>query len=150
MTGWRTWVIAALVLLASCADEAPRVAPTPSPTLPPSGADVSAPAPGPDRSSAPEPSTAQTTDYIRAHFGAQGDKAVAVADCESKGFKPTVVAGDELGPVGEVGVFQIRPELHAWRVKAVGGTSLRDWRTNVRVAAHLFDAKGWHPWKACL
>lgn len=84
--------------------------------------------------------------YIREVFGKHGDAAVRVARCESDGFDEDVVQGRRLGGVGEVGVFQIRPELHGWRVEQVGGGSLADWRVNVRVAHDLWEDQGWGPW----
>lgn len=152
MRGWRTWIVAALILLASCAGESAKVRREPVPTDSPPRAQVPEAAPGLHRPvpQGPSPDAAAIKSYIRAAFPRDADTAVAVATCESDNFAPDVVRGERLGDVGEVGVFQIRPELHAWRVGVVGGTTLADWRTNVRVAAHLHRAKGWVPWRACL
>lgn len=74
-------------------------------------------------------------------FGKRADEALRIAHCESK-YRP-----DAVSYAGAVGVFQIRPRLHGWRVKRVkGGKDLRDPRTNIRVAYSLMKDQGWTPW----
>ena len=74
-------------------------------------------------------------------FGKRADEALRIAHCESK-YRP-----DAVSYAGAVGVFQIRPRLHGWRVKKVkGGKDLRDAGTNIRVAYSLMKDQGWTPW----
>lgn len=77
---------------------------------------------------------------IREIFGADAERALRIARCES-GLNPKAVSR-----AGAVGVFQVMPQYHSWRIAKVGGTSLFDARTNVLVAKHIFDSSGWTPW----
>ena len=79
-------------------------------------------------------------DVIEDVFGKHADAALRIAHCESK-YRP-----DAVSHAGAVGVFQIRPRLHGWRVKKVHGKDLRDPRTNIRVAYSLMKDEGWVPW----
>jgi hypothetical protein len=78
---------------------------------------------------------------IEREFGKHADDALRIAFCESR-FDP-----NDVSSAGAVGVFQIRPPDHGWRVKKVkDGKDLFDPQTNVRVARHIFDHQGWRPW----
>ena len=80
-------------------------------------------------------------DMIESEFGKHADEALRIAYCESK------FDTDDVSSAGAVGVFQIRPQNHGWRVKKVKkGKDLFDPWTNVRVARHIFDHQGWRPW----
>jgi hypothetical protein len=77
---------------------------------------------------------------IEKEFGKDADEALRIAFCESR-FDP-----NDVSSAGAVGVFQIRPVDHGWRVKKVHGKDLFDPWTNVRVAHHIFEHQGWRPW----
>ena len=80
-------------------------------------------------------------DMIEKEFGKHADEARRIAFCESR-FDP-----DDVSSAGAVGIFQIRPTDHGWRVKKVkDGKDLFDPWTNVRVARHIYDHQGWSPW----
>lgn len=84
-----------------------------------------------------EPTIPETIETV---FGADAPVALRVAECESR-LNPGAV-----GPYGSIGVFQINPRSHAWRVSRVGGSGLTDPDTNIRVARHLQQDEGWRPW----
>jgi soluble lytic murein transglycosylase-like protein len=78
---------------------------------------------------------------IEREFGKHADEALRIAFCESR-FDPSDVSS-----AGAVGVFQIRPVDHGWRVKKVkDGKDLFDPWTNIRVAHHIYEHQGWGPW----
>ncbi len=80
-------------------------------------------------------------DMIEREFGKHADEALRIAFCESR------FDTDDVSSAGAVGVFQIRPRDHGWRVKKVkDGKDLFDPWTNVRVARHIFERQGWSPW----
>lgn len=80
-------------------------------------------------------------DMITDEFGKHADEALRIAFCESK------FDTDDVSSAGAVGVFQIRPQNHGWRVgKVKKGKDLFDPLTNVRVARHIFERQGWQPW----
>lgn len=84
-----------------------------------------------------EPTIPET---IQTVFGADAPVALRVAECESR-FDPGAV-----GPYGSIGVFQIHPPSHAWRVESVDGSGLTDPDTNIRVARQIQQDEGWRPW----
>ena len=78
---------------------------------------------------------------IKHEFGKHADEALRIAFCESR------FDTDDVSSAGAVGVFQIRPSDHGWRVKKVkNGKDLFDPWTNVRVAHHIYRHQGWRPW----
>ena len=80
-------------------------------------------------------------DMIEQAFGKHADEALRIAFCESR------FDTNDVSSAGAVGVFQIRPSDHGWRVKKVkDGKDLFDPWTNVRVARHIYDHQGWGPW----
>lgn len=70
-------------------------------------------------------------------YGWERDYAVAVATCES-GLDPNAT-----GALGEVGLFQLRPEYHAWRWRGKNGY---DPVVNSEAALGLRRDSGWGPW----
>jgi len=81
------------------------------------------------------------TGMIKREFGKHADEALRIAYCESR-FNP-----DDVSSAGAVGVFQIRPVDHGWRVKKIkDAKDLFDPWTNVQVAHHIFEHQGWSPW----
>jgi len=64
-------------------------------------------------------------------------EAMAVLRCESGG-NPLA-----RGAVGEAGLFQLRPEYHAWRAQ---GGDLYDGPANIMAAYSLYADQGWRPW----
>lgn len=116
----------------------PQAPPKPAPPKP-APPKPSAPKVAPVAAVRPEPAGTYGA-MIREVFGPDGAVALRIAVCES-GLDPNMI-----GRLGEVGLFQIRPEFHGWRVGAVGGSNLADPATNIRVAKHLFDEQGWRPW----
>lgn len=48
---------------------------------------------------------------------------------------------DRVGVSGDIGVFQIAPQYHAWR------GDLTDCTENIRIAKEIFDEQGWWPWR---
>lgn len=80
-------------------------------------------------------------EMIHQAFGKVAEQALRIAYCESK------FDTDDVSSAGAVGVFQIRPQNHGWRVDHVkDGKDLFDPWTNVRVARHIYDDQGWRPW----
>jgi soluble lytic murein transglycosylase-like protein len=77
---------------------------------------------------------------IEREFGKHADEALRIAFCESR------FDTDDVSSAGAVGVFQIRPVDHGWRVAKVRGKDLFDPWTNVRVAHHIYEHQGWGPW----
>jgi hypothetical protein len=78
---------------------------------------------------------------IEQEFGKHADEALRIAYCESR-FNP-----HDVSSAGAVGVFQIRPVDHGWRLKKIkDGKDLFDPWTNVRVAHHIYEHQGWSPW----
>ena len=80
-------------------------------------------------------------DAIRAAFGPAGEKAVAVAKCES-GLRP----GARNGP--HAGLFQVNTAIHAARIKRMGYTVAQMFQAgpNIAVARALYAESGWRPW----
>lgn len=67
--------------------------------------------------------------------------ALTVTWCESR-WQPGAI-----GDYGaSLGIFQIQPQWHTWRLNAVGGGDWLDAVTNARVALHLWQTNGWQPW----
>lgn len=81
---------------------------------------------------------------VRARFGPAGDKAVAVARCES-GLRPHASSGQYRG------LFQISTRWHAARVARMGYTldQLYDAAVNAHVAWAIWSEQGWRPWPVC-
>ncbi len=78
---------------------------------------------------------------IRAAFGSAGDKAVAVARCESS-LIPTKQNGVHAG------LFQLSRTWHEGRARRLGfaWAQMYEAGPNIAVAHHLFLEKGWAPW----
>ncbi len=84
---------------------------------------------------------ASITGMIKDEFGHRADEALRIAHCESR------FDTDDVSSAGAVGVFQIRPVDHGWRIRKVKkGKDLTDAATNVAVALHIFKDQGWRPW----
>jgi hypothetical protein len=95
----------------------------------------------PDAEEEEEQEDPSIEDMIREEFGDRAEEALRIAHCESR-LEPSARSR-----AGAVGVFQIMPRYHSWRVGEVeDGKDLWDPMTNVRVARNIFDHQGWRPW----
>ena len=93
---------------------------------------------------APPPAPGTVAAVIHEVFGAHGNAAVGVAQCES-GLNPGAISRGG----GNWGLFQINT-AHRSRVARMGyqWEDLLDARVNALVAKSIFDEQGWRPW-AC-
>lgn len=118
----------------------PEPTATPSPTPEPTPEPVFEPAPEPEPTALITPLLADVSGSagrvwaaILYYFPeAEWEFAYAVSDCESD-FNPNAV-----GKVGELGVFQVRPEIH--------GQVPADIEAQVEQAAGIYYREGWAPW----
>ena len=80
----------------------------------------------------------QIINYILERFGAEGQNAVKVAQCESH-LNPTI-QGHNLDFSTDTGIFQINS------THAINAEYLKDWHVNVDVAFKMWSEQGWNPW----
>lgn len=80
-------------------------------------------------------------EYIKEVFGADAERAIGVAKCESGLRKNAINKANRNGSVDH-GVFQIN-SVHT---KKRGEDFKTDWKANVRVAKQIFDEQGFRPW----
>lgn len=88
--------------------------------------------------------TGEVQDYIREVFGANANKALAIAKCES-GFNPNVVNNNPRTGDYSVGIFQIN--LYGSLAKNRPSEEwLKNYRNNIDYAHRMFIASGFQPW----
>ncbi len=87
------------------------------------------------------PQTSGVAAAIRAAFGSAGDKAVAVARCESR-LIPTARNGVHAG------LFQLSRRWHEGRARRLGFTWAQMYEAgpNIAVALDLYREAGFQPW----
>jgi hypothetical protein len=118
----------------------PQPVPEPPPTVPPT-IPVTVPATPPTTVAPVVVPAGDIADLVCSVFGAECDKALAVAWCESR-HNPMVVGG-----AGERGLFQIHP-VHIPYLADLGLTweQMFDPVANTNYAYALWSRSGWGPW----
>lgn len=86
-------------------------------------------------------SSSEVETYIREVFGADADRAIGVAKCES-GLRKNALNDKNRNGTVDHGLFQIN-SVHT---KKRGSAFKTDWQANVRVAKQIFDEQGFRPW----
>jgi len=91
-----------------------------------------------------KPYEEEVKSYIKEVWGANADRAISVARCES-GLNPNALNNNPRTGDYSVGVFQIN--LHgSLATNRPSEEWLRDYKNNVEYAYRMFQSSGWTPW----